>query len=73
MAVGQQITDPCLEDRCERCQGRGQIERDLVCWECEGTGFALTDLGRQVFSFLERAEKRIKYYASASSAPVARV
>jgi DnaJ-class molecular chaperone len=54
---------PKLETVCSHCSGKGVVGENLIlnCYECDGTGFVLTDAGESVFAFISNAISRIEY------------
>jgi hypothetical protein len=55
----EQIPIIALEIVCSECGGRK--ENQWYCNVCDGTGFALTEVGEALYSFLTRVRGRQKW------------
>jgi hypothetical protein len=54
-----------LERQCDICDGEGGWKdgrngKRSECADCEGTGFVLTELGEQIYSFMRRLKSRVR-------------
>jgi DnaJ-class molecular chaperone len=56
---------PSLEHVCKECEGKGEREtlqgQHFTCSLCDGTGYILTDEGKQVFEFVQHLVRRMKF------------
>lgn len=45
--------DNAIEEKCTSCLGDG-VNYGRQCYTCDGTGYMLTDLGKQVWQMVKR-------------------
>jgi len=45
---------PPLEIKCEKCEGVGYLKDYSQCYECNETGYIVTEFGEHVIEFLQR-------------------
>jgi hypothetical protein len=55
-----------LEKQCDECDGLGHDDDEFdesrfVCDICDGTGYVLTDAGREVFDFVQHTIQRLRF------------